>query len=109
MARKSFNFRADTINGAIQEFPPTMSLFCDRAIPIGVNVVRDFDDDGCGVAKRVFLIVYDGQTLGSTQFKSRSDYDQWISTSCDCCPGLCDVKFGDCFVTIGNCLVKINK
>ncbi len=107
MARKSFNFRADTINGEIQEFPPTMSLFCDRAIPIGVNVVRDFDEDGCGVARRVFLIVYDGQTLGSTQFKSRSEYDQYISVNCECCTELCGVKLGDCFVKIGNCSVLI--
>lgn len=107
MARKSFRFIANTINGAIQEFPPTMTFFCDKAIPLDVNIVRDFDDDGCGIAKRVFLVLYDGQTFGTTQFKSRSDYDQWVSTNCNCCGELCGVKIGDCFVHIGNCSVLI--
>lgn len=95
------------MNGAIQEFPQTMTLFCDKAIPVGVDVVRDFDEDGCGVAKRVFLIVYDGQTLGSSQFKSRSEYDQYVDAICACCRQICDVKIGDCFVYIGNCKVQI--
>lgn len=85
-----------------------MTFFCDKAIPIGINIIRDFDEDGCGVATRVFLVLYEGQTFGTTQFKSRSEYDQWINTNCGCCTNVkCDVVIGDCLVYIGNCLVKI--
>lgn len=107
MSAKSFQVRVDTINGVIQEFPPVMTFYCNKVSPIGVDIVRDFDEDACGIATRVFLFLCDGQTFGTKQFKSRSDYDQFISTACSCCPELCGVKLGDCFVFIGNCSVLI--
>jgi hypothetical protein len=107
MSRKSFAFRADTINGVIQEFPPTMTFFCGDVTPIGIDLVRDFDEDACGIVKRVFLILYNGSTFGTTQFKSRDEYDQYIQTQCNCCPQICYVKIGDCDVMIGNCLVSM--
>lgn len=109
MSVKTFQVKVDTINGVIQEFPPVMTFYCNKVSPLGVNIVRDFDEDACGIAKRVFLFLYDGQTFGTTQWKSLTDYTQFISTACACCPQVCDVLLNGCRVMINNCFVSMSR
>jgi len=71
---KSIQFIADTIDGEIQSVQGVFNFPCDKVTPIGVSIVRSFDEDLGIIAKRVFVIEYNNHSFGSTQFKSLSDF-----------------------------------
>jgi hypothetical protein len=99
---KHVNFRADTINGEIQEFPPTFELDCSRVHAIGESIVRDYDDNFNIVAKKVFLVSYGKQTFGSSQFKTLDEFNDYLGVSCRCCPCV------ECFPFINGCIIELN-
>lgn len=100
---KLFKFTANTINGELQEFPASFEFDCDRISPIGMAVIRDYDDLLNIVARKVFLVLYNGETFGTTQFKSISDYDQFIKVNCQCCPSRCIVLLNGCHLQLNGC------
>lgn len=102
MATKSFDLLADTLNGQILEFPLTVIMKCDKAFPVGEAVVRDYDEDNCIVAKKVFLIRYGDDVYGVTKFKSASDFYNYVQAACACCP--CT----ECFPFINGCIIELN-
>lgn len=98
---QTFKFTADTIDGKIQEFPQTFDLRCVRVKPLGVDIVRQYNKTQCIVAKKVFLIYYEGQVFGSTQFSSVVQFVQYVNNSCRsfCVPA---------YLTIDNCYLDLN-
>lgn len=100
---KSLQFIADTIDGEIQPVQGVFNFPCDKVTPIGVNIVRSFDDDLGIIAKRVFVIEYNNHSFGSTQFKSLNDFNQYYGISCKCCPSHCIVLVNGCNLTLNGC------
>lgn len=109
MASKSFQFIADTINGVIQEFPAPFYFPCDQIVPLGVQIVRDFDDDLCIVAKRVYVIRYGQDLFGSSSFNSLTGFLQYMKALCNCCPTAinCDVLFNGCALLFNGCEIQL--
>lgn len=100
---KTLQFIADTIDGEIQPTPGVFNFPCDKVIPIGVNVVKSFDDMLDIIAKRVFEVEYNHHNFGSTQFKSLSDFQQYVSASCQCCPAKCIILVNGCNLQLNGC------
>lgn len=100
---KLFVFPADVINGEIQETPVDFTFDCDKVLPMGEVVYRDFDSGvNFIIAKRVFLVKYGEQTFGSTLFQTRSAYEQYVGLQCQCCPCV------ECFPYINGCTITLN-
>ena len=100
---KTIQFVADTIDGEIQPSPGVFNFPCDKVIPIGVNVVRSFDESLDIVAMRVFEVNYNNHSFGSTQFKSLSDFQQYRQTACACCPAKCIILVNGCSLQLNGC------
>lgn len=108
---KSLQFIADTIDGEIQATPGIFDFPCDQITPIGINVVKSFDEDLGIIAKRVFVIQYNNHSFGSTQFKSLSDFNQYRGIECVCCGcvecypyiNLCEISINGCIVQMCGC------
>jgi hypothetical protein len=83
--------------------PVTVIMKCDVVQPVGVEIVRAFDINYCIVAIKVFLVLFDGDTYGTTAFENLNDYWQYVGTECKCCPTLCVLTIGNCNLTIGGC------
>ena len=64
--------------------------------------MKSYDATMSIVAKRVFVIEYQGQSFGSSMFKSLSDFDQYRGVLCQCCPCV------ECFAYINGCSITIN-
>lgn len=103
MANKSFAFLADTINGKIQEKPVTVILKCNQVTPIGMQTVRDFDIDYCIVAQDVYLVLYSGDTFGTTAFNTFDEFENYMASQCKCCEILCTFTINCCTATINGC------
>jgi len=100
-----------SINGEFQEFPPTIDFSCNKIIPIGTQVIRNYDENYDIVAKRLFLFNYQGQVFGSFQFSSVADFVNKIAILCKCCSG-CDsyiVQINGCNFTINGCQLSFGK
>ena len=107
MANKSFEFLADTINGKIQEKPVTVILKCNQVTPIGMQTVRDFDIDYCIVAQDVYLVLYAGDTFGTTAFSTFDEFQDFMASQCKCCEILCTFSIACCSLTIAGCTLVI--
>lgn len=102
MAEKSFQFVADTLNGEILEFPATLSFNCSDVEIIGTSIVRNYTITDCIEAKIVFLIKQGGNVFGSSQFKSKTEFQQYLNSACSCCPP------SHCWLLINGCYLRIN-
>lgn len=108
MSSKSFQFLADTINGAIQEFPALFYFPCDQVTPLGIQIVRDFDEDLCIIAKRVYVIRYGQDLFGSSKLNNLSDFLQLQSAGCGVCAcTVCPALINGCFVLMNGCTVDM--
>lgn len=107
MASKGFPFTAQTVNGLIVNDPVTVIMRCDKVTPVGEAVVRGFDPDYCIVAIRVFLVLFNGDVYGTTDFQSIQDYWQYVGLQCQCCETLCFFTINGCLGTINGCLLSI--
>lgn len=106
---KSLQFVADTIDGEIQAAPGLFNFPCDKITPIGVNVVKSYDEDLCIIAKRVFEINYNNHSFGSSQFKSLADFNQYRGAACQCCPINCYVLANGCYLTFNGCRFVVQR
>lgn len=100
---KSLQFVADTIDGEIQPTPGLFNFPCGKVTPIGVNVVKSYDENLSIVAKRVFEVNYNNHSFGSSQFKSLSDFNQYVGVVCQCCPFHCAILMNGCVVLLNGC------
>jgi hypothetical protein len=103
VATKSFAFLADTVNGKIFESPVTVVMKCSQVTPIGMQTIRDFDIEYCIVATDVYLVLYKGDTYGSSQFKNFDDFQVYMAGQCKCCSILCTFTINCCNATINGC------
>ena len=95
----TFQFTASTINGAILQFPQLFYLRCNLVIPIKRDIVRQFDGNECIVARKVFLVMYQGQLLGSTDFCSMDEFLNYRNASCFPKPPCCGILYNGCYLT----------
>lgn len=102
MALKTFQFVADTVNGEIQEFPPTMTFNCDGVDVVGMDIIKAFTVTDCIQALKVLLIRRGNNVFGSKAFSSKNQFLQYLSSSCACCPET------NCYLLINGCIARIN-
>lgn len=109
MAIGIFPFSADVVDGKILEFPKLFYLECKKVIPLGLQIVKQYNKTQCIVAKKVFQFYYNGQVLGSVQFSSVVQFTQYLNNICNpfCTPALftinnCNLEVNDCNLTIYN-------
>lgn len=107
MAFKTFIFLADTVDGKILEFPKVYYLRCDQVQPLGCDIIRQYTKTQCILAKKVFLIYYQGQVFGSTQFTGVQQFVQYVNNVCTffCIPSL--ITINNCNLTRYGCNVTI--
>lgn len=105
---KTFQVTVSTINGRILEFPQQENFRCNIAIPIGLQVVRQFDGNECIKARKVFLIEYDGQLFGTLQFKTLEDFLNYRNSNCRPVQS-CKILFNGCYVMFNGCFVTIKQ
>ena len=98
---------AKTVNGNILQFPQTFELNCSILVPIGNQVVRQYDGKECIHAVKVFLIQAGNNLLGTLQFKGMNDYLTYINANCTE-NGVCFLSLNGCFLTLNGCLIKYN-
>lgn len=108
LAEKTLSIIAKTINGTIQEFPPIYKFPCSQVQPAGEAVIRDYDENFCIVAKKVFLIVYNQNVFGTTQFTTDSEFWQYQRAACACCGGECSVNYNNCNLEYNECVLILN-
>ena len=102
-----FSIVADTIDGAIQEFPKKIEMVCGKAHGEGVQIIRDYDANFCIVNKRVFLVRYGKHLFGTTQFVSRVEFEQFMNDQC-ChhCVHEHTLVYDDCILSYNGCTLK---
>ncbi len=113
MAEKTIAIIAKTINGAIQEFPPTYYFPCSQVFPEGESIIRDYDDNYCIVAQKVFLVKYGNNIFGTTQFDSMTEFLAYKDSYCaSCCQGCvivvdgCVLIYNDCDLSYNNSIIN---
>jgi hypothetical protein len=95
-----FKFIATTIDGQILEFPQEFYLRCDLVKPLGPTIVRQFNNEECIVARKVFLVYYQGQNLGSPDYKTMDDFIKSLNAAC--------VKKEECKILHNGCVLEYN-
>lgn len=108
MAEKTIAIRASTINGAIQEFPPTYYFPCSQVLPQGEAIIRDYDVNDCIVAKKVFLVKYQNNVFGTTQFVSMVEFLTYKESYCASCCQACVIEFDGCVLLYNDCSLTYN-
>lgn len=105
MAEKMMAIIAQTINGEIQEFPPTYYFPCSKVKPQGEAVIREFDTNTCIVNRRVYLVEYGGNIFGSLQFETFDEFITYKNDSCNCCNSGCSIMIDGCPISIDDCIL----
>lgn len=100
---RTFKFRADTIDGKIQQFPQYFLFRCGEVKPIGVDVVRQYDGNECIVAMRVFLVLYNGQLMGNKCFKTFTQFMSFLRGQCN----TDYISLNGCVMALNGCSVTI--
>lgn len=96
----------ETINGRITNSPETLYAQCGQIKPLGIEVVRNFDGNECIVAKRVYLVYYNGDVLGTTQFKTLDEFLSYQKEACVPDSNYCDFYIDGCQVVFGDCFIS---
>ena len=112
MSQKSFQFVADVINFSILEKPQTFFFPCNQVIPLGIQIVRQQNSvTWCITAKKVFIVTYNNQSFGSSQFKTIDQFNTYVTSQCsECTPEVCGLylESAGCFLRINNCRLILN-
>lgn len=104
---KSFELTFQVVNGSILDTPETLTVKCDWLIPIGMDNVSGITPDECIKRMRVMLFNYGGRLLGTTQFQSLKQYNEFKAVACQCCPAPpCELIYNNCFLTFDNCFLR---
>jgi hypothetical protein len=101
----TFQFVADTINGKILEFPKTFQLRCDLVVPLYQDIVRQFDGNECIVARRVYLIYYQGDVFGTRRFHTMDEFVNYRNANCGRSAIGCNITFYGCGITFNGCQI----
>lgn len=105
---KSLLFEAEYVNEEFISKPKRYFLDCSKILPIGVDIIRCFDEEANIVAKRLFLIQIGVEIIGTTKFSSLRDFLQYMHAGCQCCGGDagCGIYIDNCQLTINGCVVN---
>ena len=104
--RKKINILVSSINQEFLENPKSIPFDCDSIYPIGVTIQRQYDDEYCIVAKRVFTFKQGQMIFGTTSFKSIQEFTNFRNNNCIPCSNVvdncCYLTFNGCYVTFNN-------
>lgn len=104
----TFIFTANTIDGKILEFPQIFYLRCNLVTPLGCDIVRQYNGNECIVARKVFQVMYQGQLLGSSQFKDLSSFLLYRNNQCNPVAN-CDIIYNGCNLVYNGCSLAYTK
>jgi len=83
-----------------------MFFVCAEVIPQGLTIVRYFDIWMNQHAYKTFYLFYNGNLFGTPQFKTMSDFDNWMLWHC------CDTEVlalvNGCYATINGFKINLN-
>jgi hypothetical protein len=99
----TFKFVAHTIDGKILEFPETFDFRCDLVIPLYQDIVKDVDEEGCIVARTVYMVSYDGHLFGTMNFTNMEDFVRYRNRACGTDDLPCNIIYNSCPVTYNDC------
>lgn len=77
---------------------------CDAIRPVGVEVVKTFNNSCDSVAKRVFLFRVKGDIFGTTYFTDMDDFWSKMSVTCYQQTPLCAFTMNGCLLTVNDCI-----
>lgn len=76
---------------------------------VGVSNFKAYDANDCIIVRKVFAFLYNSVLYGSTEFKSISEFVEFINTECVQCVTIdCGVRINGCLFTINGCYATIN-
>lgn len=104
----TIKFHANTVDGDIMNAPVSFDLQCKLVRPIGSTIIRQFNNNECIRAIRVFLIYYEGQNLGTTQFKTMDEFIKYLNNTCNPVKD-CGLIYLGCPLTVNGCQLKYIK
>ncbi len=109
MAAKSFTITVEAFNYKFPPKPYDKYLHCDTAVPIGVSWVSAFNQCQELERKRLFLIRYNLDIIGTSDINSMEDYFDFIAADCGCCPvpDFCETLIDGCYALIDGCTFQI--
>lgn len=109
MAAKSFQIQVEAFNYRFPPKPYNKELHCDTAVPLGVRTVSAWNQCQELERKRLFLIQYGFDVIGTAQISSMADYFDFIAPDCACCPEpeFCYALLDDCFMFIDGCSIQL--
>lgn len=109
MAAKSFTIQVEAFNYKFPPKPYNTYLHCDRAVPLGVSWVSAWNQCMELERKRLFLIRYGLDIIGTAEISSMEDYFDFIAGDCRCCvePDFCETLIDGCYALIDGCTFQI--
>lgn len=109
MAAKSFSILVEAFNYKFPPKPYEKFLHCDTAVPMGVSWVSAFNQCQDLERKRLFLIKYGLDVIGTSQIADMQDYFEFIAPDCGCCvdPDFCETIIDGCYAEIDGCTFQI--
>jgi hypothetical protein len=91
---KKFQISVIAIDGKLLENPQLFWFKCFHPKPVGVQVVRNYNQNECIVAKSVFLFQDEGHVFGTTDVWSVGEFIEYMKARC-----IRRVTFDCCYVT----------
>lgn len=82
MQIKTFELNIETIDGDIQLSPVCKTFSCKDVSPMGLSVVRGYNNENCIIAKSVFLFRQGQMVFGTTEFKDTQGFYDYINSHC---------------------------
>lgn len=107
MAAEKFKLIINALNGQILRTPREQWFDCDLVVPLGLQVIRQYDGNECINAKKVYLLAYQGMTFGTDVFSTMDGYVEYRNANCDAADPCCYILFGDCYITYNGRKISI--
>jgi len=106
-----FSIKVKTINQQVQEHPPSIVFFCDKIVPLGLGLVREYDANECIHVWKVWNIKQGMDIFGIEGIETMAQWRNVFNTNCQCCTEpahTCGIKINQCIATINDCFFSIN-
>lgn len=100
MGSTKFKITVSVKNEVLLETPQTLWFDCDQVIPLGEQVVRQYNSSECIVSRKAYLFSYLGVRFGSFDFQTLDDFINYRNTNCTIVP-----KSDCCILTHGGCVL----
>lgn len=90
----------------MQPIPQPMIFDCKYVVPQGLTTVRYFDLWMNQFAHKTFYLLYEGNLFGTQQFKTLSDYNNFMMWNCG--GGVIFALINGCKATINGMTINLN-